>query len=137
MNMLSTVAKALSFVSVILLSGCGTMQVYEGPKRASHEVAVITSNLLAGLFDTAYILQIDGKDLGATDDNVEVLPGKHTVKIGVSTGLGYQQYIGNKTISFEAIAGHTYQVNGKIRKGDTFAWIEDKNTGELVAGEKP
>ncbi len=126
----------VSLAAVVLVTGCATMQTYEGPKLRRDEVAVIKSETLGTILDTAYIGEIDGKDIGFMQTKAEVLPGDHTVKVIVTTGLGYQQYIGNKTLYLSAEAGRTYKVHGKIRRGDTWAWITDEKTEEIVAGEK-
>jgi hypothetical protein len=121
----------------MLLASCGTMQGYEGAKELPANIAVIKSSLLDHFFDTAMIIEIDGTEVGGFQDKVEVLPGEHTVKIHVSSGVGYTQFVGNKTVVLRAVAGRTYKVDGKIRKGEPWAWIVDEATGQLVAGEKP
>lgn len=130
MNGLRRLTCALLTTGAWLLAGCTTMQAYEGPKKASHETAVIKSNPLR---DGAFVQQINGKNLGFIDGSVEVLPGLHSLTIRVLIGFGG----GSKTISLEAKAGGTYRVNGKITKGEVYAWVEDEADGEIVAGKKP
>lgn len=125
------------FVLAVSTSGCGTMQSYEGPKRAPDEIAVIKSNIYQSFTTTAYVGEIDGTDLSSVQDKAEVLPGEHAVKIYVTRGLGGQQYISSKTLKLKAQAGHTYRVNGTIRDGDAYAWITDEKGGYIVSGEEP
>jgi hypothetical protein len=121
--------------TLLLFAGCATtMQSYEGSKLPPENVALIKGNF--GVAKLATILEVDGKARGFFEEFAEVLPGEHTIKIQVSRGLG-TTYIGTKTLSFQAIAGHTYVIDGTIIKGDTFAWIVDKTTDTIVAGERP
>lgn len=127
----------LVIVVAVTMNACGTMQAYEGPKRSPEEIALIKSNHLQGFFETAYVGEIDGKDLSSVEDNAEVLPGEHTVKIYVTRGLGMQQFISSKSVTLNAKAGHIYQVNGAISDGAPYAWIIDESNGYIVSGEKP
>ena len=124
--------------TMLLFAGCATKQAYEGSKLPRESVATIKPT--AGIIDAAWILQVDGKERGFFEEIVEVLPGEHTIKIQVTSGFGgifSPQFVGNKTLSFRASAGHTYKADGTIKKGDTFAWIVDDTTNEVVAGERP
>ena len=131
-------AMPLLFGFLLFSAGCTTMQSYEGSKLPPEKVALIKGSF--GLINLASIIEVDGKARGFTEESAEILPGEHAVKIQVRSGWGsilMPQYIGNKTLSFQANAGHTYRVDGTIKKGDTFAWIVDEATNEVVAGEKP
>ena len=122
----------------LLFAGCTTMQSYEGAKLPPEDVAIIKGSF--GVINMASILEVDGNARSFFEEMAELLPGEHTVKIQVMSGFGgvfSPQYIGYKTLSFQASAGHTYKVDGKIKKGDTFAWIVDETTNEVVAGESP
>ena len=122
----------------LLFAGCTTMQSYEGAKLPPEDVAIIKESF--SVINRASILEVDGKARSFFEESSEILPGEHTVKIQVISGFGSfigPQHIGNRTLSFQASAGHTYKVDGKIKKGDTFAWIVDETTNEVVAGESP
>ena len=126
------------FGTFLLFSGCATIQSYEGAKQPPENVALIKESF--GVINRASILEVDGKAHSFFEESSEILPGEHIVKIQVITGLGSfmgPQRIGNKTLSFQASAGHTYKVDGKIKKEGTFAWIVDETTNEVVAGERP
>ena len=127
----------LVFIVTITVCGCGTMQAYEGPKRPQNEIAVIKSNHLQSFIETAYVGELDGKDLSSIEDNVEVLPGEYTIKIYVTRGLGAQPLISSKTLILKTQPGHTYRVNGAIRNDVTYAWIIDENDGRIVSGKMP
>jgi hypothetical protein len=111
------------------------MQSYEGPKVPPESVALIKSSF--GMIDLARISEVDGKARGFTEEFAEILPGEHIVKVQVRSGFVGAEYIGNKTLSFQARAGHSYKVEGKTKREDTFAWIVDETTSEVVAGKKP
>lgn len=132
----------LLFGTLLLFSGCTTMQSYEGPKLAPENVALIKGSF--GMINLASILEVDGKVRGFTQESAEVLPGEHTIRVQVTHGSGVfgPQYSGNKKLSFRASAGHTYKVDGTIKKVDRFdraifVWIVDEKTNEVVAGERP
>lgn len=125
--------------TLFLYSGCTTMQAYDGPKLSPEKVAILKPSL--GYKNVADLLEVDGKKRGTTEGVAEILPGDHTVKIQITSGgwlgAGLLSRIGNSTLSFQARAGHTYLFDGKIIEGDTFAWIVDEATNEVVAGKKP
>ncbi len=129
------------FGTLLLFVGCDTtMQFYEGPKQPLENVAHIKAHF--GMFDQIRILEIDGKALGRTDTSAWILPGAHTVTVLIEN-IGYlgslgPQNIDRKALSFQALAGHTYVVNSTMKHyEDTYAWIMDKTTKEVVAGERP
>ena len=129
--------RPLLFGTLLLFSGCTTMQSYEGPKLAPENVALIKGSF--GMINLASILEVDGKARGFTEETAEMLPGEHTIRVQVTSGFGAfsPQYIGNKKLSFRASAGHAYKADGTIKEGVTFAWIVDETTNEVVAGERP
>lgn len=126
--------RKLVFALLLLAAGCGTLvQTYEGPKRPTSEVAVLKTNVGELSFTTAWIDLVDGRDLVIAYSELEVLPGRRTVRVAIKAGfLG-----GSRTLSFDAVAGRSYRVRGLLARGGAHAWLEDERTGELVAGEKP
>jgi len=121
-------------ISTYLVS-CGTMQTYEGTQLSSESTALIKSNF-SNPFNYSVIKEIDGVELGADQINAEVLPGEHTLKINVSTRVGLRNYMGSKIVIVITDIGHIYKVHGEIKKGETWVWVTDESTGNIVAGEK-
>jgi len=126
--------RALLAVSAMLVSACGgVMQVYEGPKKPSNEVAILRTNVGELTFDTAWVDLVDGRNLIRAYSEVEILPGRHSLRIQLSSGI----LKASRTVSFEAQAGRAYRVRGSLRSGGTYAWIEDDRTREAIAGAQP
>ena len=113
------------------LVGCGTVQTYEGPKKATHEVALVKTNIGQAALDAVWVGRLDGKELVLAYSELELAPGSHATQILIKRGFLTR----SKAISFDAKAGHTYRVSGEFNSGT--AWLVDEGTGELVAGEKP
>ena len=129
-----TLLCALATVFALIGSGCGGMvQTYEGPKRAAQELATIKTNVGQLTFDTVWVDAVDNMNLVRAYSELEVSPGLHTLRVQLSSGFLKT----NKTIAFEARAGRVYRVNGIIGASRTIAWIEDENTHEFIAGERP
>jgi hypothetical protein len=78
-------AKKLSALAMtaVLLGGCMSVQLYDGPKRDRNEVARITGDpvVTAGSPVTVILRQVDGHDIGVTQTSVEVLEGKHSLLV--------------------------------------------------------
>ncbi len=113
----------------------GRVQAYAGPSMPKKSVAIIKSNAFS-LRHTAYIESVDGKSVQGCF-KAELLPGKHTVVIGVilTRVLGGNQT--SETVSFDARAGHVYHIRAQKGKLKTFLWIENKRSKEVVAGQRP
>jgi len=135
---------------------------YDGPRKPPSEVAKIVgagdsfaSELLAGGLlgnSKVSILNVDGKAQRVGADSVkllnwvEVLPGPHEITLLMRAhnagllGLGASDIETSPVrLSFLAEAGHTYVVCGtyQLRPPETWFWIVDQTTGEIVAGRKP
>ena len=136
MKTLLMVFFAISFTT--LLASCGgTIQTYEGPKLPPEKVAVIKSGS-SDLFNSATVHAVDGVESGFNMVNAVVLPGEHRIKIRPYKTAGIASYWAYRTVVLNAEAGHTYKVAGKIIDEDSiWVWIEDKDTGQIVAGSKP
>lgn len=118
---------ALLFLIVSLVACAGSVSprrhiAYSGPQRGVHEVAILsnTSANFKPVIGSAaiLILSIDGSKKGfagsAIDKSVEVevLPGDHTVEVMYYTPRTYS--IANKTIKFNASAGHRYFIDPNV-----------------------
>ena len=136
MKTLLMVFFAISFTT--LLASCGgTIQTYEGPKLPPEKVAVIKSGS-SDLFNSATVHAVDGVESGFNMVNAVILPGEHRIKIRPYKTTGIASYWAYRTVLLNAEAGHTYIALGKIIDEETiFAWIEDAETGLVVAGTKP
>ncbi|MFH2012352.1 MAG: hypothetical protein ABIJ37_06615 [Pseudomonadota bacterium] len=119
-----------------------TGKVVAGMKPLPHEkVARLKGKRLFSI-PLCAIAAVDGKIM--SDDftmEAEMLPGKHEVTIKLIEPFIPPIW----RFSFVAEAGHVYQVDGywKVEKywhvvgNQIWIWIIDKETGQVVAGEKP
>jgi len=117
---------ALVVVALAWTSGCSrTYRFYNGKPRAAEEIA-----LVKGAYDRAgehvTIIAVDGKilnmdrgALAAEYHNVEIPPGKHTIRAQIvcekqfKTGPRKLQ----ADIRVDARAGHVYQLHAELKKG--------------------
>lgn len=145
--MLSRVTRSLP-VLLALCIGCGAQdyKTYEGAEKPDAEVAVLKHSYIGtgGVkSDRAEILGVDDIYFdGDAPDQVEVLPGEHSVEIRcwhgrllVEDSFGLQGHQGS--IDFIAEAGHEYQAYCTTSKGAYVRWITDLSTDEVVAGHDP
>jgi hypothetical protein len=151
MYKIRTTSKVAFFIGLfIFLSGCAgsAYHHYSGNHLPETELAAIKPYYsLANRSLTAFPVFIDGK---ATDKfrsialpTHYVLPGKHEIKIALTT-LDIR-IDDPETMSFEAKANHTYITRAFIVKlkqtSDEMVlkisfWIEDEKTQEVVAGTR-
>ena len=126
---------------VLALIGCAT--TYDGERAPEEEPATIEGSYWGSLrYDRAAIRGIDEKDFGLRPvANASILPGDHSVTARCFHGWGPMSgaYGFVRTLEFTAVSGHKYQVKCKRGGpgGPAWAWIEDKTTGEVVAGDRP
>ena len=137
-------ALIVSCMFMMLLASCGTVQTYEGSKQPPGNVAIIQAtprsmlDQVIGIYEQATVYAVDGVDSGINQTNAEVLPGEHTITIKLDKVRSPVFYWTHRTLTINAEAGRTYIVNGEIIDEDNvFVWIVDKETGNVVAGEKP
>jgi hypothetical protein len=122
-------------VAASLLSACA---IYEMPRVAAEERAVLTLQNFETRGRKLFFTEIDGKPLSTVsalgiirwDDPVILLPGKHTV--GVQYYLGLSN--GFAKMWFVAEAGKSYVVRTKDSGYSFRAWIEDAATGQPTGG---
>ena len=145
-----------ALLATSILSGCGVKvtQMYSGERLPAEEVALIepTSSFkpLEGHSIRTYVLAVDGQELA--EGAAEVLPGRHTVRAAaILMKPGYQsRFVPEAPFAFDAQAGCTYQIMGHffVRYGfvqlfdepeetPPAIWIENKESKEVVAGERP
>ena len=70
-------------MTAVLVGGCMSVQLYDGPKRERDEVARISGDpvVTAGSPVTVVLRQVDDRDIGVAQTSVEVLEGKHTLLV--------------------------------------------------------
>jgi hypothetical protein len=100
--------------------------------------ASIRGMSLFSLMEGAELVAIDGQKLIFTN-SADVSPGPHVARvclIGPFSG-GYQKC---EDLRFVAEGGHNYVVCGTSvgwLETRIYLWIEDSQTGKMIAGEKP
>jgi len=71
---------------------------------------------------------------------LELLPGSHTIWADCYSGFGAMSGVitVKRAISFNALAGHSYQVLcDRLKTGGITIWIRDRSSGEVVGGFAP
>jgi hypothetical protein len=133
----------LSCILMMLLASCGTLQTHEGPEQPPESVAIIKANprsmldQVVGVYDQATVHAVDGVESGISQIHAEVLPGEHAITIRLDKVRGPVFHWTYITLTLNAKAGHRYIVDGQmIDEDNVYAWIIDKETGLVVAGEK-
>lgn len=109
---------------------------YDKTEGASQEPATIDGDHM--LPSVAQIMDVDGKSVGfgtsVIGTSVKLAPGEHSVR--VLTFHGWTQMAPmsgfNKTLHFEAEAGHNYDIRCERTSNGMRVWIEDKTTGTVV-----
>lgn len=127
---------------VLALTGCATM--YEVESAPGEEPATIEGSYWGSLrYDKAAIRGIDEKDFGLRPvAQASIMPGHHSVRTRCFHGWSPMSgaYGHDEILEFIAVSGHKYQVKCKFTRGVSGpqrTWIEDKKTGEVVAGNRP
>jgi hypothetical protein len=104
---MTTMPRIVSVLLAFFVSACGTTAMYDGPKRSDNELALIKSR-------SAYVISIDGREVpdysGGNSAKFQVLPGQHTLLVGLNDGTGYVRRFTKegKQVSFIASAGNSY-----------------------------
>jgi hypothetical protein len=127
--MRSQVWIVIMLIASAVNAGCGgTAKLYEGEQQPKEKVATI---VLAPALDLssepAKVRQIDGAAIDPMEDRAEVMPGKHTLAGEVSYRSSWPVKF---STSFEAEAGHTYEVIGSCgNQNDCTGTIRDVEPG--------
>lgn len=137
----NSVVLGISIVS-LAMGGCATMyEVEPGPGK---EPASIEGSYWGSLrYDRALIKAIDEKEFGFRPvASASILPGHHAVTAHCFHGWSHlaSAYGHDETLEFVAVPGRKYQVKCKYDNGISgtqWTWIEDRTTGEVVAGNRP
>ena len=106
-----------SVALVTVCSGCGTVQLYDGPRRSSDEVAHITGDLRfnAGSPLTVILRAVDDTPLNVGQNGVDVLPGKH--RLLVDCRIAETGNVSRHSIEPEVSAGRHYKLVAETGPG--------------------
>jgi hypothetical protein len=102
-------ARLVVLALVAVCSGCGTAQLYDGPRRSSDEVARITGDMRinAGSPLTLVLREVDNTPLNLGQNAVEVLPGKH--RFLVDCRIAETEKVSRHSFEEEVSAGRHYK----------------------------
>lgn len=133
--------KIIIFLTIILaIAGCSATRTYTGEPKARENIAILKGSwniyFLSQVF--ANVGSVDGKDINSSSE-VEVLPGEHEVSayLGIMYSYGGQAVGELQSFKIKVEAGHVYVIDGDWNDGKNLIWIEDENTGKIIAGNKP
>ena len=98
-------------------SGCATAQLYDGPRRASDEVARITGDLRinAGSPLTVVLRQVDETPLNIGQNSVDILPGKH--RLLVDCRIAETENVSRHAVDVEVASGRRYKLVAEAGPG--------------------
>jgi hypothetical protein len=102
---------------LLVCSGCGTAQLYDGPRRSSIEVARITGDMRinAGSPLTLILREVDNTPLNVGQNSVEVLPGKH--RFLVDCRIAETEKTSRHSVEEEVSAGRHYRLVAETGPG--------------------
>lgn len=131
--------------AMVLLFACASApetplayKLYPGPVRPATDLAIVQ------LGDVQYAI-FDGRATSLADwTEVHLLPGRHNVELQAVFGVSVMiepSGFGTGGIRVDAVleAGHIYVLRADRTTGPgyrMYLWIEDRATGQVVAGER-
>jgi hypothetical protein len=162
----STINQFVMAVLAVSLFGCGTTKGYDGPEKPSSELAMVVGARYGGTNyfsrDARWIAftQVDDKTVGNAfmgyPENVNLIAGKHTIKVimlekypaGMTSTPGTNSAMAeagairwpSASFVFDASTSKHYIVKfvgSSAEKIPFKAWVEEENSGIVVAGSKP
>ena len=127
-------------LTLFMCVGCAHQANNEDTK-SSENIAVINDSYTGSMrSDRAQIVAVDGDYFGGSKpEQVEVLPGTHSVTINCWHGYfdrdrhGLQGRVGS--VEFDAQAGREYKAFCSTSRGRYVRWIVDVATDEIVGGK--
>jgi hypothetical protein len=148
---------ALGVVLALLAPGCAdTEKMHDGPSLPKSGIAVLELKY-AGIEDSSRnsyfsVARVDGKAAAIPDhaEKLEFLPGIHNLTLTTrvwthvlirvpfadpTIPIYYSTMSG--TIEFEAKAGFVYQLRAFYHYDRLWAWIAEKQGGNIIAGRPP
>ena len=109
----------LALLTSTLLTGCLSVQGYDGPKRDADELARISGDpsVNAGSPLTLVLRKVDEQKLNVAQTSVDVLPGKHTLLVDCRISEGKRTT--RHSIEVEVEAGVHYHLAAETAPGLT------------------
>ena len=117
-------ASRLFFAAFVLLaSGCGTFQAYEGPTRPNSEVAIITGDAkLRTITPLALIIRsVDGRPVDVQFASVAVEPGEHELLVDCQVGgtdAASEASVSRHAVHATVNAGERYRLSADMQPGN-------------------
>lgn len=110
---MKSIELSLLTIAAVLLGGCMSVQLYDGPKRDRDEVARITGDpvVTAGSPVTVVLRQVDGRDIGLTQTSVELLEGKHNLL--VDCRIAETKAVSRHSLEVEVYGGRSYRLRAE------------------------
>jgi len=85
-----------------------------------------------------YFVEVGGVATSRLTNEVHVSPGNHSFELGQLQAAGCSHRLSSGGITFEAKAGHKYGIVMRHTSARVaYLWVEDLQTGKIVAGRKP
>ncbi|MFQ5994155.1 MAG: hypothetical protein ACE5K1_03600 [Acidiferrobacterales bacterium] len=121
--------------TAVLIAGCVTAKVYDGPERPPGDIATIRLPVYDSGFPGLRIHKVDETLIPRLTNEVKVSPGMHNLLISCnfSEQLVTEHAHGRATLRFMAASGRSYKVRTSVSKGRCMLWIEDAATGAIVS----
>jgi hypothetical protein len=109
--------RLVALALMVVCSGCGTAQLYDGPQLGRGEVARITGDLRinAGSPLTVVLREVDNTPLNIGQNAVDVLPGKH--RFLVDCRIAETDSVSRHSIEQEVYAGRHYRLAAETGPG--------------------
>lgn len=106
-------------VPALLLAGCATYQGYEGPRRASDDIAVIhgDAKLRAEMPVAVVIRSVDGRPVDIKYSSVALAPGKHELIIDCQVG-GTTGSTTRHRLEVDVGGGESYRLSARMSPGN-------------------
>jgi hypothetical protein len=109
--------RLVALAVVTACSGCGTAQLYDGPRRSADQVAHISGDLAinAGSPLTVLLRQVDDTPLSIGQNAVDILPGAH--RLLVDCKIAETGSVSRHSVDAEVSAGRHYKLVAETGPG--------------------
>jgi len=127
MKSAATLKGCVLIAAALPAAGCATQQMYEGPRLAKDELAVVRADPVfsAGAPVQLRLRQVDGREVSISTSKVELPPGAH--KLLVDCRIAESGSVGRFTVEADLEAGGHYRLvaNTTARKCEAVELIGD------------